>query len=195
MSKENWIFLDMETMGQCDDALVLSIGLIYMKESYKTLDFTSRMKYGLHIKLNRQEQLPERIVDKNTILWWKSQGDSAKEVLSNDNCYHVYDAYKIICLYLQKNNYDPKTDIIWSRGMIDQRWWGSLINKTFCKFGPVEDIMPFWRWRDTRTACDILTGDPNGLPIDEPKDFIKHNALCDSVMDSIRMTKALEIYE
>lgn len=195
MSKGKWYFFDMETLGQTEDSVVLSIGISCVNSEMKDLTFDQRMKYGFYAKLNKSQQLPERTVDKSTIEWWNSQGDSAKSVMSSDHCVDVYTVYKQIMEYLHKTNYNADEDIIWSRGLIDQRWWASLCNKTFSKYGPVQDPLPFWRWRDTRTACDLLVGNPNGIVLNEPEHFIKHNALCDAVMDSIRMHEAAKLYE
>ena len=195
MSAGKWYFFDMETLGQSEDAVILSIGISCVTHEMKNYTFDQRMRLGYYSKLNKNQQLPERTVDNSTMDWWKSQGDSAKSVLSSEHCVDVYTVYKQVIEYFNKTQFDVEQDIIWSRGLIDQRWWASLCNKTFSKFGPVQDILPFWRWRDTRTACDLLVGNPNGHVPSTPEHFIKHNALCDAVMDSIRLHEAAKLYE
>lgn len=179
-------FVDMESLGVTDDAIILSIGMTYC-DSDETVNFDQLIKRGIHIKLNRIEQQKlGRKVDKETVIWWEEQGSEAKEVLSNANVLSLENVKNILIKYLEKTEFDPKTDYFWSRGMIDSRWWEHLFKYAFDCETPVK----FYKWRDTRTALFILCGDPNGS-YQVTENFMKHNALHDAAMDCMRINYEL----
>lgn len=192
MAEGNFIFFDMETLGVSDSALILSIGVIYVKPNYDVTNFKSLVSHGINLKINHQEQLKTRVVESDTLNWWGTQGEEAKYVLSNKDCIPIQEVYSVIKNYFKENNFDIKKDIIWSRGMIDQRWWQHFCNYTVKK----EDFLPFWRWREVRTALDVMTGSAYGFnTYQEPKEFIKHNSLHDACVDAQRMFYALGKFE
>ena len=71
--------------------------------------------------------------------------------------------------------------------MIDVRWINSL-----CEDFSIYPIFPYWCIRDSRTALEVLSGDPNGN-ITEYPGFIKHNALHDACLDGVRLIKYMGV--
>lgn len=183
--------IDMETLGKSDSSVILSIGVLACPEEYTT-DINALLKNGYYAKLNREEQFNAgRTADKDTIEWWQSQSDSAKEVITNTNLKSITKAQLEIRAFMFEHGYSRKESRIWSRGMIDQRWWQSLC-KTCQKYDKdITDFLPFWLWRDTRTALEILTGDPNCDNLVNTNNVIKHNALYDCVLDYLKLQGAL----
>lgn len=184
---------DFETLGQTDDAVLLSVGVLACPDMNIDISFSELLEHGIYMKLERKEQvLLGRALDTDTVNWWKKQGSEAREVLANTNLVDCFNAYCKIRAFLFDNGYSPKNSKIWSRGMIDQRWWQSFCNTLSIKDKNINDPTSFWMWRDTRTALDILVGNTNGrVGIAEPEEFIKHHALCDCCMDYLRLKDAI----
>lgn len=184
--------IDMETLGQADRAVVLSIGVFPIPEEDPKEVFGYSMvetcSMGYYAKIERESQIKlGRTIEQDTLNWWKAQGDSARNVLSSTGCWEFEKVHKDIMAILRNYDYNPKNSRIWSRGMIDQRWFQSL-----CRTYHLEEI-PFWIWRDIRTALEILTGSPFGtLKEEDDLGFIKHNALHDCVLDYYRLKEAFE---
>lgn len=178
--------IDMETLGQEDRSVILSIGLfpIPEEEDYTLEELLAR---GVYFKIERESQIKlGRIAEQDTINWWKAQGEAAREVLSSKDCWPFEIVHRHLMGALKQFGYDSKYSRIWSRGMIDQRWLQSL-----CKMYKLEEI-PFWLWRDIRTILEFLTGSPYGTIKDSDPRFIKHNALHDCVLDYLRLKEAFE---
>lgn len=189
--------IDFETLGITDDAVILSCGILEFP-AFSTDKTDILRDHGFYVKMNREEQSKlGRDFDKPTLDWWIKQGDSAKEVLSNTDCIGILQAYHKIKDFFMKFNLDNCT--IWSRGLIDQRWWQSFV-QTVKKLDPnVDDFLPFWKWRDIRTfidtyisctfpqACleDFIKDMDKGLAIKHPE-LVKHNALDDCCLDYLR---------
>lgn len=183
---------DAETLGKVDDSVILSIGILPCPEDMqKTYTIKELYSTGLHIKLDRDQQLKYgRKIEQDTVDWWKKQGAAARDVLINKNLVDIVQAQLTIRKFMFDNGFDRQKSKIWSRGMIDQRWWQSLC-KTCQQINPdVTDFLNFGIWRDVRTALELLTGNPKGCIEDSDPNFIKHNALCDCCMDFLRFQGA-----
>lgn len=183
----NDFIIDFETLGKEDKAVLLSVGVMCVPNLDKNWFINELTPYTIHIKINREEQIRKgRTLDKETISWWEEQGDEAREILSNDNLKSSEYTYKCIKKFMKEGGFEPKSSKIWSRGMIDQRWWQS-----FCKTFDFEDFLPFWCWRDTRTLLETLSGSPTAFLNNEPS-LIKHNAAHDCILDFIRIQLAIK---
>ena len=185
--------VDFETMGTMDNSVLLSIGVLACPDDYVT-DITELRKNGIHIKFNREQQINlKRQVDAQTIEWWKRQGTSAKAVLSNDNLVRIESAYWTIRSFCFEHGYIVKQSKIWSRGLIDQRWWSSYVKDCQKIDNNITDFLPFNMWRDVRTLLDFLICDANGrqeaIPVNA--NIIKHNALDDCCLNFLYMQNAL----
>lgn len=183
----NDFIIDFETLGKEDRAVLLSVGVLWVPGFDKIWLINELIPYTIHIKIDREEQIRKgRTLDKETMSWWSGQGDNAKEILSNNDLKSCEYTYKCIKKFMKEGGFEPKVSKIWSRGMIDQRWWQSL-----CKTFGFEDFLPFWCWRDTRTLLETLSGSPVAH-INDDKSLIKHNAAHDCILDFIRIQSVLK---
>lgn len=184
--------VDMETLGKADNSVILSIGVLACPEPPIT-DMIELVHRGYYVKLNREQQIKAgRTADKETIEWWKNQSDSARDVMASTNLKDIVQAQLEIRSYFFENGYSRNESRIWSRGMIDQRWWQSLC-KTCQQLNPdITDFLPFYLWRDIRTALEILTGDPNCNNMVNTASMIKHHALYDCAADYIKLQGAID---
>ena len=183
--------VDMETLGKTDDSIILSIGVLPCPEEEIT-NVNTLLRSGYYVKLNRDQQIKAgRKADKETVKWWKSQGDAAKAVFANTDLKDIVQAQLEIRAFMFERGYSRNESRIWSRGMIDQRWWQSFCKTCQSINSDITDFLPFGIWRDTRTALEILTGDPNCNNMVNIEQFIKHNALYDCVMDYLKLQGAM----
>ena len=92
----------------------------------------------------------------------------------------------------QKKSKNPKNDIIWVRGSIDQ-----IVVDSLCSAMEVDKLFPFWNYRDIRTFIDFNTetGSRGYAEIDMEKypgnfnkqDVIKHNPIHDVSFDVLQI--------
>ena len=183
MNKENWLFVDFQTLGLDPSSAVLSVGMLYVTEKMKTLSDEELMENGFYARLDINSQ--NRPIDKDTLSFWRMQ---SKEDLKPFEGYKrgVDEAFNEICIYLRRYNFS-KEDKVWSKGMIDKFIYQSL----FKKF-PAE--IQHYQWRDSSTALEVLTGSANGT-IRNEEFKIKNHALYNCVMEYKRMREALKLYE
>lgn len=184
--------VDFETLGVTDDSVLLSVGILPCPDISGTYTVKDLISSGLYIKFNREQQYKAgRKLDSNTLEWWEKQGDAAKIVLSNTNLHDIVKAQLTIRSFMFEHGFDKRESKIWSRGMIDQRWWQSFCMTCATLDQNVNDFLPFQNWRDIRTILEVLTGSTKGSIQDDDPRFIKHNALSDCVLDYLRMQNAL----
>lgn len=183
--------VDMETLGKADNSVILSIGVLACPEK-ETKNIKALIQNGYYVKLKRDQQIQAgRTADKDTVDWWKSQGESAKAVFATTDLKDIVQAQLEIRAFMFEHGYSRQESRIWSRGMIDQRWWQSLCKTCQSINSDITDFMPFWIWRDIRTALEILTGDPNCDSLVDESAVIKHNALYDCVLDYLKLQGAM----
>lgn len=183
---------DLETMGTDDNCVVLSAGIIYFDpetDGSTTLsDFVNR---GLFVKFDAKEQIQKlkRTVDQSTMDWWKKQTEEAKSmsVKPSEKDVSAYEGLKQILLYIDKYM-DGKSwdqEIIWARGNLDERAITSLAKQVDIKV-----IAPHYRWRDMRTAIDLIYGSTNGYVDVEGVDkesVGKHDPVIDCAFDILML--------
>lgn len=182
----------METLGLKENSIILSIACLYVPNEYEFRGAESvpeLRKMGVKVSPNRKEQKEKfnRVTEEGTQAWWMGQGAEARKELLTTNLSGCFHSYNTIRKYLEKNNFCPDDgDVVWSRGLFDSRLW-----VTFTEDIEEENIIPYWAWRDTRTACHILSGNSNA-GIDEFEGIIKHNPLDDCILDYIRLLNCLK---
>jgi hypothetical protein len=185
-------FFDIETLATRPGALILSLAIVPF-EFEKPKSFLEYVESGFHIKFNPLEQnRMKRIVDPETVRWWRSQGDAAKKVLlPSSSDVGVEDGFKMIKNFLKSTDYNFKESYLWSRGCaFDFPIIESL-------YELMNEPVPYngWKIRDARTFIDIFAGVSRGnyeLKDGVPKEFIKHNALHDAALDACKL---VELYQ
>jgi hypothetical protein len=179
---------DFETLSTKQTAIVLSLGMIVI-DSSQEYTFEELEAEGFYVKFDVKEQSEKfnRHVSKDTLEWWKGQGDAARTVLkpSVDDV-SIRELPGMINEYLSIHKFDTKNNHAYCRGHFDfpilQDIYENL--KTPCP-------IPFWMSRDLRTYIDTSSGSKHG----KVKGFrpnsktILHNALHDCVNEYFQIVK------
>jgi hypothetical protein len=180
---------DVETLGIESNSVILSIACIYFNPEDKP-NFKQLVDKSFFVKLNSKYQVEQldRKVTKSTLDWWKKQHETLKKQslipLANDVMPN--DAIDMMTKWSKQFPNNEKC-IVWARGNLDQMVLGSMEDKL--KRDP---LFHFGRWRDVRTAVDLLTGSKNGYcNVDHPEfnrdDVIKHNPIHDCAYDAMML--------
>ena len=183
---------DIESIGTNDDAVVLSAGIIYFDpEADASTSFDNLVNRGLFVKFDAKEQIQtlKRTVDQSTLDWWKKQTPQSKKVSfePSDKDVSAYEGLKQIHLYIDKylDGKNWSREVIWARGSFDERAITSLSKQVDIKM-----IAPYYRWRDMRTAIDLIYGSTDGYVEVEgvQKDSVgKHDPVIDCAFDILML--------
>lgn len=180
---------DVETLGIESNSVILSMACIYFnpddKPTYKEL-----VESAFFVKLDSKFQTEhlERSVNKSTLDWWMKQADMLKKQSLIPTNFDIEPAAAIDMLKIWSQQYPRhKECLIWARGSLDQAVLGSMHRKL-----GQEDLFNYGRWRDVRTAVDLLTGSTNGYCDVNHPDFntsmvLKHNPVHDCAYDIMMM--------
>jgi hypothetical protein len=155
---------DVETLGTEDKSVILSAGIIYFDpETDGTTSLEELINRGLFVKFDVKEQIQKykRTVDQSTMDWWKKQTEETKVMSFRPSADDVeaYEGLKQIILYIDKHKNEKSWDLefMWARGGLDERVISSLAKQV-----DLLPIAPYHRWRDIRTAIDLVYGSING---------------------------------
>lgn len=180
---------DVETLGVDSNAVILSAALIHFDPTKKP-SYQDLLDDALFVKFYAKEQVEMgRSVDKNTLQWWKGQHPHVQDVSLKPNADQDQSAVTGVQLLQQYvNKYDPNHEAtMWARGSLDQIVIDHLTGKL-----DLEPITGYNRWRDVRTAVDLLTGSSNGYcDVDYPgfdrSEVIKHHPVHDCALDAMML--------
>lgn len=159
------VVIDLETLSTKEDAIILQVsaGLYNTddreKDLFEAIDFVN---YKLNAKLQTK-----RIVDKDTLDWWKGQPEDVKRCsfYPHPEDLDPVEAMDAFALWLQSHGFDKRNDMIWQRGDRDSAWLTSLLYD--CGWTTQKNLpYNWWRVRDLRTAVDVLgmSSKLNGYP-------------------------------
>ena len=182
-------FMDMETLGTRDDAIILTIGTLMVPDDYTNdnpAEVYSEFGKLYHLNPLEEEKLYNRSIDFSTVHWWVTKNSEVfKEQINYETSWKMSRVIDEILSKLNRSGFFEKgtKNIMWSRGLFEVKLWDSVIRNLRYK----ESLM-FWHWRDSRTACDVLCGDPNGN-IKELSGLNKHDPVSDCVLDYFRLKK------
>ena len=187
---------DIETLGVESTTVILSAGIIHFDPEMDTeISYNDLCQRGLFVKFNAKDQVKrlDRTISKSTLDWWNKQGQWQQEssLVPSESDLLAEDGIKAIHKYINKYMGGKKwdTESIWARGSLDQMAIDSLCNKA-----GVDPIAPFNRWRDMRTAIDMLYGTSNGyckvqdLSMDE---VAKHHPVPDCALDILMLLRGV----
>jgi hypothetical protein len=181
---------DVETLGKESNSVILSMAAIYFdpetKPSYEDL-----YNSAFFVKFDVEDQVKrlDRKIGKSTMKWWAKQCDIVKaKSLKPNKALDVKfeDGYEAMREWAKSKNDDQC--YVWARGNLDQ-----LVLDSFEEQLEIEPIWPFGRWRDVRTAIDILYNATNGYCPVNYKGFsadakvIKHNPVDDCAYDAMML--------
>lgn len=188
--------IDTETLAFNDNAIILSIAITPFKLIENTITFDELLYRTFFVKLNAklQHKQLKRVVDKDTVTWWKTQPLEVKKYSFTPNEKDVSPKDALIKLneFLDSTEYDFKNSYIFERGM------GYDTNKieTIFKQCDVNLKLNLWRAREIRTINDLLGDVHNGkweLPTGRPNNFIEHHAKHDAALDALRLIKLFDL--
>lgn len=190
MSNGN-LFIDIDTLGLAENSILLSIAMLYIpgNSSYDEMTYEQLYKKGLEIRLDKYTQSNHRTYDNNTAEYWRNKCHDMILIKKTD--VNNSELLGIINSYLNFYKFDKKTDKIWSNRLIDFRFWESYFNMYFSGF---ENPFPHYAWRDTRTAFDILTGDPKAEDLCDVS-VSNYSTLSNCVIDYMKLRSALAKFE
>jgi hypothetical protein len=169
---------------------MLSMAAIYFdpetKPSYEDL-----YNSAFFVKFDVEDQVRrlDRKIGKTTMQWWAKQCDIVKaKSLKPNKALDVKfeDGYKAMRDWAASKKDDQC--YVWARGNLDQ-----LVLDSFEEQLEIKPIWPFNRWRDVRTAIDILYNTSNGYCPVNYKGFsaeakvIKHNPVDDCAYDAMML--------
>ena len=185
---------DVETLGKESNSVILSMAAIYFDPD-KQPDHKQLFEEAFFAKFDVADQMQRlhRKVGKTTMQWWAKQCDNVKIKSFKPNPaidVKFEDGYEAMRQWAKSKN-DPDC-YVWARGNLDQ-----LVLDSFEEQLEIEPIWDFSRWRDVRTAVDILYNTDRGyVKVDTPpwmeqfdKDLhiTKHNPIDDCVLDAMML--------
>jgi hypothetical protein len=181
---------DVETLGKESNSVILSMAAIYFdpetKPSYEDL-----YNSAFFVKFDAEDQVRRlsRKIGRTTLQWWAKQCDIVKAKSLNPNKaldVKFEDGYEAMRTWAESKKDDQC--YVWARGNLDQ-----LVLDSFEEQLEIKPIWPFNRWRDVRTAIDILYNTTNGYCPVNYKGFsaeskvIKHNPVDDCAYDAMML--------
>ena len=144
-------FLDIETLAVESTTVILSFGMCFGKTDSTYSDL---VKDSIFVKFNAKEQIEKykRTTSKDTLDWWNKQDIQARQLslLPSENDVTVIEGFTRIKNWM-KQFPDYKNQYCWTRGNLDQLAIDSLANAA-----GIERLIPFWFYRDIRTALMCL---------------------------------------
>lgn len=193
------LIYDFETMGQdVTSCVALSFaGIFFDKErfvsdnpyTYDELIDPDRSNI-IHCKLSVEDQVKNygRTIEQGTLDWWSKQNAEAQKVLTpldsdltleelSRKLLEFISHIKIGCSWTRGNSFDPV-----------------LLDSLYKNLG-IENPLPWWTIRDTRTFIEALTLDQVGLknsfnPLTQEEydaKFVHHDPVHDCALDIMRM--------
>lgn len=148
--------LDIESLSTESTTVVLSIAVVYFDEKKEGHTWESLMDNTIFVKISAKDQIDnyKRTLSKSTLAWWANQSKEAKDIsyTQKKSDFSVKDSIDALRSYVKLYSKNPKNEIVWTRGSLDQMSTDSL----FSAAGE-ESLFPFWCYRDVRTFIDFNT--------------------------------------
>lgn len=180
---------DVETLGVSSNSVILSMACIYFNPEEKP-SYQNLIDSAFFVKFCAKDQITNynRTVSNSTLRWWNTQPleNKMQSFIPTDHDSTAVDGLNQFREWVIQYT-DYKNSTVWARGNLDQIILHSLENDV-----GQETLLPFWSWRDVRTAVDILSGSNNGYcPVNYPgfdlKDVVKHNPIHDCAYDAMML--------
>lgn len=161
------IMIDLETLGNTPECVVISIGAVIFDPYLKDLGPTF---YG---NLKAQDQMNKgRLINEDTIKFWMNQSDAAKRVFSEQST-DPFHALSVFSRWITENVKDSKKRMVWGNGSTFDI---SILESIFRTYN-IEIPWAYNSIMDLRTFKRFVGG---GESI--PKVYgVAHNALDDAI--------------
>lgn len=184
--------IDFETLSTKQTSVALSLGVLVFDDE-ETYTWESLKNKGLYLKFDYKEQIKlGRHVSKDTLEWWKKQGENASNVLKPSNKdVSIFDLDKYLSEYFESVGFNPSKGITYTRGSFDHPILQDLYEENIKKTCPI----PWWKARDTRTLIDTLVMGTSGKVEgwSPHPETVLHNALDDCKNDLLQIQEAYRI--
>lgn len=181
---------DIETLGKGSDSVILSMAAVHFDPIAKTSPDEMR-KNAFFAKLQVEDQVKRlgRKMEKGALEWWAKQCDNAKRASLTPSEQDVTLELALDWLQEYSDRMDPEGKcIIWARGNLDQLVIDCAEEKL-----EREHVWPYPRWRDVRTAIDMMYDTSNGYckvdypGFDSALHITKHNPIDDCILDAMQL--------
>jgi hypothetical protein len=198
--KKASLFVDLETLGKWDDAVILSCGITVLLDdetSNPGMTYAGMVKRSLEIKLDVRDQVARgRKVEPGVMAWWKEQGESAAKVLkASPEDLPIHKLFDSIEAFLKRFGLNWKTVRIFDRNAFDMKKLQHVFEVTIDggRFPPW-DYQEVW---GIETLLKFMSPEASRYGSILPKDFkdpefIYHNAACDAALDAFRYYKLFQ---
>ena len=185
---------DVETLGVESTSVILSLSCIYFRSEYKpTYQQLKDEAFFVKFKVKDQTINYNRKIDKGTLEWWEKQCEivKRKSFYPSKEDKTLREGIQEFHAWIASKN-DSKC-WVWARGSLDD-----VILHSAERQLKVETLLSYNRWRDVRTAVDLLYGSANGYcNVDHPeflyeRDVMKHDPVHDCALDIMMLTYGKE---
>lgn len=152
------LVIDIETLGTESNSVILCAAIVHF-DPVEQPDFKTLKDRTLFVKFDAKEQIAlGRKVEKSTLEWWNKQSDYVRSVSfdKTENDVSAKEGLQIIKDYISKTPL-KKNQTMWARGSMDQCCLDSL-----AKAVDIDPLVRYNKWRDIRTAIDLLYGSSDG---------------------------------
>lgn len=154
--------LDLETLGNKADSIILSIGAVKFNLDggidkngfYASIDIESNLDLG-------------RRVDEDTLLWWLKQPAAAQQVFHEEKM-HLCSALVEFSDWLGHRDWT-----VWAKG---PSFDIAMLEHAYARSAKMEVPWEFWNTQCVRTYMRL----PGAKGIEAPVEGVKHNALSDA---------------
>lgn len=168
----NHVMLDLETMGQGNNAAIVAIGAVFFEPT------TGEIGASFYQKIDLKSSAVYSEIDASTVLWWLQQSDEARAEITSEDTYSLPDALAEFSDWIEQiENF--KARVVWGNG---SSFDNVIIENAYKAVGFCKKPWAFWNDRDVRTAVELgrkLRGfDPKK---DMPFEGTAHNALDDAI--------------
>ncbi|MDK6765108.1 3'-5' exonuclease, partial [Klebsiella aerogenes] len=167
------VMVDLETMGNKQDAPIVAIGAVVFDPAtgsigesfYKVVSLESSVNWGAKM-------------DPSTVIWWLKQSSEARSAIVNDDAIPLHDALLQFGEFIFENiPGGRKKAQVWGNGAS----FDNCILRSSFDFIAEEYPWEYWNDRDVRTIVEL--GKAIGI---DPKKTIpfegeRHNALADAI--------------
>jgi len=168
----NHVMLDLETMGQGNNAAIVAIGAVFFEPTTGEIGDTFYRK----IDLGSAAQFGE--IDPSTVLWWLKQSDEARAEITSNDAVELKHAIVDFTVWLHAKCERINNRVVWGNG---SSFDNVILSNAFKALGYGKPWR-FWNDRDVRTVVELgrtLKGfDPKR---DMPFKGTAHNALDDAI--------------
>lgn len=187
------VIIDIETMNNTNRSVILSVGMVAIDSSID-YEFDELIKGGYYAKLDAKSQAQNgRSIGKQTLEWWKTQGESASHVLTpKRDDMHWKNLMNDMIFWLEKEGVNRNKAKFYSRG---SHFDFAVLNDLFRIDLGVDEMTTPWRYwniHDSKTVVDTLLGHDVKV---EPEGFIHHHALHDAAREYLKIQKAIYIFQ